>query len=445
MKYVIKIYILVLFINSQYAQDFLNNDLNGIATGGLALPTNWQNVPFNDLNCLASSFSTATTDLTDIFGPGASSRIVGNPYSGNTFVSGLFGGSSIDDFWHEGIMQTVYGFNINSCYSVNFHQAVVKQSLTDFLDSSGSWAVYIDDNLIGISSPTISNEPFASTSFIWEFRSFNFKATATSHTIKFLPADDDSDQSTLNSLGGLRMGIDSIFINSSNTLVDVNLGLDLDICQGNLLTLDAIIPNGSYLWQDSSTNQTLNVSQTGNYWVQLTDNCMGTGTDTIFVNISPPPVINLGKDTSLCEDETLILDATTQNASYLWQDNSINSTLNVYQIGNYWVQVTVDNCKTTKFININQENCEIDLQIPNIFTPNNDGINDIFTPLISKGIVSMKTYIYNRWGKKIFESNNLEIDWNDNNVSDGVYFWIIYYKDINNVENKLNGYISVLK
>ena len=55
------------------------------------------------------------------------------------------------------------------------------------------------------------------------------------------------------------------------------------------------------------------------------------------------PTISLGINTSLCEGETLTLDATTSNAVYLWQDNSTNSTFNVSQQGTYWVQVT-NNC-----------------------------------------------------------------------------------------------------
>lgn len=48
--------------------------------------------------------------------------------------------------------------------------------------------------------------------------------------------------------------------------------------------------------------------------------------------------------------------------------------------------------------------------MPNIFTPNNDGINDLFVPVISIGIVSMNTTIYNRWGNKIFETTELQIN-----------------------------------
>lgn len=85
------------------------------------------------------------------------------------------------------------------------------------------------------------------------------------------------------------------------------------------------------------------------------------------------------------------------------------------------------------------------LELPNVFTPNEDGINDLFVPIISEGIGSMKTIIYNRWGQKVFETKNLNIEWDGHDVSDGTYFWTIQYTSINGVENKLSGYVTLLK
>ncbi|MFZ2896980.1 MAG: T9SS type A sorting domain-containing protein [Saprospiraceae bacterium] len=82
------------------------------------------------------------------------------------------------------------------------------------LDTSGSWMVIVDDSIIGITTPTVSQEPFNSTSFVWEFRNLTFKASDDSHTIKFLPLDDDIDllSSPSNINGSLYMGIDYINI-----------------------------------------------------------------------------------------------------------------------------------------------------------------------------------------------------------------------------------------
>ena len=196
-----------LFAINCYCQSFVNGDLDGPFPGPNSMPTDWQNVPYTDLNCLALQAGGDTPDLTS-----ANSQYpVGNPYHGLTFLSGLFGTQNNgNNFWQEGIMQTVSGFTIEDSYTIRFHQTVVRN--LDALDKSGSWAVYIDTVLAGITVPTYSNEPVGSLNQPWEARSITFTARNTTHLIKFLPMDDDSNwiPSTTDTLGALRMGIDSI-------------------------------------------------------------------------------------------------------------------------------------------------------------------------------------------------------------------------------------------
>lgn len=152
---------------------------------------------------------------------------------------------------------------------------------------------------------------------------------------------------------------------------------------------------------------------------------------------------SLGKDTTMCFEENLILDATYPHATYVWQDYSTKPTLKVSRAGIYWVEVTLKNCISSDTILIAQENCE--LYMPNVITPNNDGVNDILIPVVGKGIVAMHTRIYNKWGNKIFETHNPLIEWDGQESSDGTYFLIATYTDINGKQNKLKGYITLLK
>ena len=209
----------ILIINC-YGQSFLNGDLEGIVNPGLlgVLPLNWLNVPYNDVNCVALNPSEDSPDLTSLTAPFPIIGISGNPFSGNTFISGIFGTDDPSNhFFQEGIMQNISGFTIENAYTIRFYQTVVKNDVA--LDKSGSWAVYIDTVLAGITSPTHSNEPYGSITLPWEARTISFSASATSHVIKFLPMDDDTNyiSSTTDTLGALRMGIDSIaFVVSTN-------------------------------------------------------------------------------------------------------------------------------------------------------------------------------------------------------------------------------------
>ncbi|UTW64241.1 gliding motility-associated C-terminal domain-containing protein [bacterium SCSIO 12741] len=707
-----------LTIQSQ-AQNFVNPDLNGTISGTSSLPTNWQFVPNTYLHSQATSTNGATPDLTDINGPNANAGISGIPYSGSTFLCGLHLNLG-NSYWHEGIMQTVSGFTPNATYSVHFHQSVVKQ--TNAIDTSGSWAVYIDNTLVGTTTPTVSRTHYNHNNFAWEARSISFTATAASHSIKFLPMDDDpvQDLSTTDSAGGLRMGIDSIYIStctngptvnigndttlcpgdtltldafaanstyqwkggatqSTNRVfkpgiywVDVTrnncatrdsieiqfhsfaqslLGNDTSICQGDTLTLNASLPNASYVWKDGSTNGSIKVHKTGTYWVditinqcslrdsiviqplQLASNFLGRDTtlcdgdtltiqptdpnasytwqdgstgnthrvfqsgsywanmnvgkckssDTVLVQFITLDPVQLGEDTTLCEGDTLILDASAQNSTYSWSDQSTLSTLRVTQsgkfwvkvfslgcevndsiqvdydqkpnihlgndtticpgdslllfagpnqndytwsdqstkttmmvadsgvywvdvrqkkciatdtirilhvalpklnlgndsvlcngdtlfldasadqatyqwqdqstksrfavtqAGTYWTRVRVNQCALSDTISIEMTACRTRLEFPNVFTPNGDGHNDLFSTIGNEGIAEMHTLIYNRWGRLVYETNNPRIEWDGSDMTDGTYFWIVSYTTIFGDSDRLSGYLTLVR
>ncbi len=361
-----KLVYLFFFIASSFlklqAQNFVNPDLNGIITGSSNLPTGWQNVPKSDPVCLATNFNFGDTpDLTDLTMPHAPAGIIGNPYSGTTFVSGArsLTGNEIFD---EGIMQGVTSFVIGNSYKINFQQAVVKQLGSE--DNSGAWRVYVDSTLIGITNPTYSADSIRSTSFKWESRDVYFTATDTMHTIKFLPYDDDTNivYSVGDTTGALRMGIDSINL---TPCLNFNLGNDTLICSTDTITLNVATPGATYIWQDNSTDSTFNVTQDGIYWVTVTTTACSI-TDTIVIGNANLPIVNLGNDTTLCEGENLFLNASSLNATYIWQDNSIDSIFNINQAGTYFVGVTNICGTVSDTINVIVDTLNINLGVDTI-------------------------------------------------------------------------------
>jgi len=90
--------------------------------------------------------------------------------------------------------------------------------------------------------------------------------------------------------------------------------------------------------------------------------------------------------------------------------------------------------------------------MPNVFTPNNDGVNDELLPLINRQIKEVVFNVYNRWGTLVFKTNNPQIEWdgrdiNSNEiVSDGVYFYTITIESIlleGNETTAQAGYVYV--
>jgi len=155
-------------------------------------------------------------------------------------------------------------------------------------------------------------------------------------------------------------------VNIVGTNLNVNLGNDTTLCQGQSLVLDATTPNANYLWQDNSTNPTLNVNQQGTYWVQVSDAC-GSVTDTIIISYAPNPTVDLGPDTFLCPNSNYILDAGNSGASYLWNNNNTNQTITPTSSGMYNVTVTTNNsCSNTDSVYIEVSSLNINANITNV-------------------------------------------------------------------------------
>jgi len=143
------------------------------------------------------------------------------------------------------------------------------------------------------------------------------------------------------------------------------------------------------------------------------NNCANT--DQVTITVNQIPTFSLDADTVICTESILLtLDNTFD--SYLWQDGSVNSYLEVTSGGSYSVIVTnVEGCSEYDEIII-IEDCLYSLWIPNAFTPNDDELNNVF---IAKGesIERFNMEIYNRWGGLVFKSNSIENGWDGRSLS----------------------------
>lgn len=336
---------LLLPLNS-YGQSFVNEDLDGTISVS-STPTSWLKVDYTDPVSLANNIGTDIPDVCGLTGPVNLSGISGNPYSGNTFLSGVFSEPAAGIIVQEGIQQTVSGFSTSVVYTVNFYQAVVKQS--NLLDQTGGWDVYVDNTLIATSAISTSTLAFDSNNLVWEFRSMSFLPTLGTHTIKFLPHDDDGNQVTSSTdiTGALRMGIDSIYLEpilDCNLLID--LGPDTLLCTGDTLVLGYdTLPGYNFLWSNGLTDSIINVDTAGTYILQLDTSLCSYG-DTIVVDFVLD-TIDLGNDTLLCIGDSILFDVTTTGATYLWSDGSTDSALVVSQADTVWVDVNIGNCTYT--------------------------------------------------------------------------------------------------
>ncbi len=121
--------------------------------------------------------------------------------------------------------------------------------------------------------------------------------------------------------------------------IDLDLGPDQVLCDGETLNLNVANADASFLWQDGSTNSVYTISTSGMYAVTVTTICEEQE-DSIRVTFIDEPTLTLGPDTLLCQGESLMIDLAVPGASYQWQDGSGLPTYTIDQTGVYRVSVT---------------------------------------------------------------------------------------------------------
>jgi len=146
----------------------------------------------------------------------------------------------------------------------------------------------------------------------------------------------------------------SIFITNGTPPV-VNLGNDTTVCQNAGFALDAANAGATYQWNTNQTTQTITVSKTGTYWVAVNKNgCIGK--DTALITVNPSPVINLGKDTTICIGTVLQLDAGNSGASFLWSTGDTTRQIGVGNDGSWWVKADKAGCSSADTIYVTTQN-----------------------------------------------------------------------------------------
>ena len=227
----------------------------------------------------------------------------------------------------------------------------------------------------------------------------------------------------------------------------VEFGNDSTLCELATLLLDATQPHPAlYVWQDQSTNATYTVYEDGQYWVVVTDHCLGAS-DTIAIGYLADFTVDLGPDTTICEGRTLLLSAENPWCDYEWQDGSTQPTYLVRHPGTYSVTASNQCFEHGDDIVVEYEPCDQELWLPNSFTPDGDGLNDLFLPVFAypDEVESFEMTIYDRWGMVMFDTKSKEQGWNAAGVPDGVYVVFVRYKSRGHETRDVTGSVTVVR
>lgn len=209
---------------------------------------------------------------------------------------------------------------------------------------------------------------------------------------------------------------DSILVNYNDVPPEIDLGRDTFICAGAELSLDVPLSALEYLflWNTGESTSSIVVDQPGTYSVSVSNNCGLTSAMTNIIADTVHLREIFPKDYQICPGDTLWLNVQQEDhVTFTWEDGSIEPMILVTSPGEYEVTVSSDCQQLEERFLVEYGNCaEETMYIPNTFSPNDDGINDVFS-VFRDGIppTSFELKIYDRWGNTVFETSQIDFMW----------------------------------
>lgn len=191
--------------------------------------------------------------------------------------------------------------------------------------------------------------------------------------------------------------------------------------------------SGANIQNSRERNPRVCFENSGNFKTELkVENLNGTDAINKTINVLSLPKIQLDNSYSFCEGTNITLSA-PNGENYIWDLNNISNSFIFEEPGRYVVRNSNDCGTTLKHIQINAEDCNCNVFVPNAFTPNGDGINDDVKVYSSCLFDEFIFEIYDRWGEKVFETNNIDKSWNgltrNQKLHNEIYLYILHYKD----------------
>ncbi len=226
--------------------------------------------------------------------------------------------------------------------------------------------------------------------------------------------------------------VDSVVIRGSHDRRPI-IALATDtFCAGAGGDVSAIAGYHLYQWDNGATTPIIHVSDSGWYHLIVTDSEHCTLSDQIYIALLDSPSVVSGwiYADSVCMDDPLQVGLTLSgpDVHYEWSDIA-NGTLQRQFVDSGIYTFTVSNkCAAKSYtLHTTEKTCDEHAYPPNAFSPNGDGINDIYRIYSSYDFKSFSLLIFDRWGEKVFESNNEANGWDgrykNEDLPTGVYVY----------------------
>ena len=204
-----------------------------------------------------------------------------------------------------------------------------------------------------------------------------------------------------------------------NPVVVVELPDDEHFCDQVDIDLDAGPGKVLYEWSFDENSRKVHINFAGVIWVKATDEYGCFDSDTIVLTMTQSPHIDLGDDTTVCVSTPVTLSVPDFYQSYTWSTGNTENSLTALKEGAYFITVVDEfGCIGTDSLNVfhDPDILPNELFVPNAFSPNNDGLNDLFPYSKPMPYLGYFVAVYDRWGEKVFDSRESQSqNW------DGIY------------------------
>jgi gliding motility-associated-like protein len=250
---------------------------------------------------------------------------------------------------------------------------------------------------------------------------------------------------------------------TSDLLLDETI---IYLCDDAVLEYGTFDLDLTYLWSNGSVSSSIEIVEPGLYWVEISNDCV-TMRDTIFVERAEEPLnLSLGEDLDIDIGESMTLEFETNASTNIWtrweaEDESYLSCTDcpnpIYSpTSSGVVSLTIGDtygCLVSDEVVV-AVNKEFDIYVPNIFSPNNDGMNDLFFIQGKFDFDLLNFVVFNRWGSAIHSIsegtlNSLNHGWDGTYKGDlapeGIYLWMATVQLPDGTIKKLNGDVSLVR
>ncbi len=240
----------------------------------------------------------------------------------------------------------------------------------------------------------------------------------------------------------------------------VSAGFDDTICPGYTKTLNAITAGPGVLWSTGDTTNSILVNPkfTTTYWVQsLNNGCFGAPDSvTVFVDTTLHAAFVPTPDNGDVPLDVLFNNYSRGAQTLHWDFGDGSSSTNTnpqhkyIKDGTYEAKLIINNvlgCIDSISYTIIVRN-SFKIVIPNVFTPNNDGMNDRYE-IFATGIKEYHLALYNRWGQIVFTSDEVTKQWNGEigaaAAPEGEYYYTLVVRDKLDIETSYKGILTLIR